>query len=165
MLLDRFSPNGGQVLLVEDNPGDIRLVQEAFKEGGFPCKLHVTRDGEQAMAFLHQEPPYADSPRPTLILLDLNLPRKDPPLLIPSDTLVVRPEGTLVALVGAGNVVHFQRILVGRDFGDRIEVLSGMNEGERAIVNPNDSVQEGVRVQPVAGAEGGAKRPAKAGSH
>jgi CheY-like chemotaxis protein len=77
MLPDRFSPNGGEVLLVEDNPGDIRLVQEAFKEGGFPCKLHVTRDGEQAMAFLHQEPPYADSPRPTLILLDLNLPRKD----------------------------------------------------------------------------------------
>jgi two-component system, chemotaxis family, response regulator Rcp1 len=77
MLPHRFTPNGGQVLLVEDNPGDIRLVLEAFKEGGFPCKLHVTRDGEQAMAFLHQEAPYLDSPRPTLILLDLNLPRKD----------------------------------------------------------------------------------------
>jgi len=88
------------------------------------------------------------------VQVDLNLPRKDPPLLIPSDTLVVRPEGTLVALVGAGNKVHFQRILVGRDFGDRIEVLSGMQAGERAIVNPNDSVQEGVRV-----------RPTKAGSH
>jgi RND family efflux transporter MFP subunit len=99
------------------------------------------------------------------VQVDLNLPRKDPPLLIPSETLVVRPEGTLVALVGAGNVVHFQPIQVGRDFGDHIEVLSGMNEGERAIVNPNDSVQEGVRVQPVAGAEGGAKRPAEAGSH
>jgi RND family efflux transporter MFP subunit len=99
------------------------------------------------------------------VQVDLNLPRKDPPLLIPSETLVVRPEGTLVALVGAGNVVHFQPIQVGRDFGDHIEVLSGMNEGERAIVNPNDSVQEGVRVQPVAGAEGGLKRPAKAGSH
>ena len=97
------------------------------------------------------------------VQVDLNLPRKDPPLLIPSDTLVVRPEGTEVALVGAGNKVHFQRVLVGRDFGDRIEVLSGMKEGERAIVNPNDSVQEGVRVQPVAGAE--PKRPVKAGSH
>jgi RND family efflux transporter MFP subunit len=97
--------------------------------------------------------------------VDLNLPRKDPPLLIPSDTLVVRPEGTEVALVGADNKVHFQRILVGRDFGDRIEVLSGMNEGEKAIVNPNDSVQEGVRVQPVAGAEGAPRLPAKAGSH
>jgi hypothetical protein len=79
--------------------------------------------------------------------------------------LVVRPEGTEVALVGADNKVHFQRILVGRDFGDRIEVLSGMNEGEKAIVNPNDSVQEGVRVQPVAGAEGAPRLPAKAGSH
>ena len=89
------------------------------------------------------------------VQVDLNLPRKDPPLLIPSDTLVVRPEGTLVALVGAGNKVHFQRILVGRDFGDRIEVLSGMQEGEKAIVNPNDSVQEGVRVQPIAGNDHG----------
>jgi len=74
----RFLPGGpGQLLLVEDNAGDIRLVQEAFKEGRFPCKLHITRDGEQAMAFLHHEKPYYDSPRPTLILLDLNLPRKD----------------------------------------------------------------------------------------
>jgi CheY-like chemotaxis protein len=77
MLPHRFTPDRGQVLLVEDNPGDIRLVEEAFKEGKFPCTLHVARDGEQAMAFLHQEAPYADSPRPTFILLDLNLPRKD----------------------------------------------------------------------------------------
>jgi RND family efflux transporter MFP subunit len=92
------------------------------------------------------------------VQVDLNLPRKDPPLLIPSDTLVVRPEGTLVALVDSGNKVHFQRILVGRDFGDRIEVLSGLSEGARAIVNPNDSVQEGARVQPVAGAEPGSSK-------
>jgi RND family efflux transporter MFP subunit len=93
------------------------------------------------------------------VQVDLNLPRKDPPLLIPSDTLVVRPEGTLVAVVGAGNVVHFERIAVGRDFGDQIEVLSGMSDGQRAIVNPNDSVQEGVKVRPVAAAQGpGAKR-------
>jgi multidrug efflux pump subunit AcrA (membrane-fusion protein) len=92
------------------------------------------------------------------VQVDLNVPRKDPPLLIPSDTLVVRPEGTLVALVDSGNKVHFQRILVGRDFGDRIEVLSGLAEGARAIVNPNDSVQEGARVQPVAGAEPGSSK-------
>jgi RND family efflux transporter MFP subunit len=87
------------------------------------------------------------------VQVDMNLPRKDPPLLIPSDTLVVRPEGTLVALVNARNVVHFQRIQVGRDLGDSIEVLSGMKDGDKAIVNPNDSVQEGARVQPVAGVE------------
>ncbi|HTA72133.1 MAG TPA: efflux RND transporter periplasmic adaptor subunit [Bryobacteraceae bacterium] len=83
--------------------------------------------------------------------VDLNLPRKEPPLLIPSDTLVVRPAGTLVALVNADSKVHFQPITVGRDLGDRIEVLSGLKAGQRVIVNPNDSVQEGVRVHPVAG--------------
>jgi len=95
------------------------------------------------------------------VQVDLNLPREDPPLLIASDTLVVRPEGTLVALVGTGNVVHFQRVTVGRDFGDRMEILSGLTEGERAIVNPNDSVQEGVKVSPIAGTDSGAKRPAR----
>jgi CheY-like chemotaxis protein len=60
---------------VEDNPGDIRLVEEAFKEGGFGnCRLNVARDGEQAIAFLHQETPFENSPLPTFILLDLNLP-------------------------------------------------------------------------------------------
>jgi len=87
----------------------------------------------------------------TYAQVDLNLPRKDPPLLIPSDTLVVRPQGTLVALVNADGKVHFQPITVGRDFGDRIEVLSGLKLGQRVIVNPNDSVQEGVKVHPVAG--------------
>jgi RND family efflux transporter MFP subunit len=87
----------------------------------------------------------------TYAQVDLNLPRKDPPLLIPSDTLVVRPAGTQVALLDAKNTVHFQGITVGRDFGDRIEVLSGLKLGQRVIVNPNDSVQEGVKVHPVAG--------------
>jgi chemotaxis family two-component system response regulator Rcp1 len=66
-----------EVLLVEDNPGDIRLIQEAFKEGEVNSHLNVTRDGEQAMAYLRQEGTYSRSPRPAFILLDLNLPRKD----------------------------------------------------------------------------------------
>jgi len=66
-----------EVLLVEDNPGDIRLIQEAFKEGEVNSHLNVTRDGEQAMAYLRQEGTYSKSPRPAFILLDLNLPRKD----------------------------------------------------------------------------------------
>jgi chemotaxis family two-component system response regulator Rcp1 len=65
-----------QVLLVEDNPGDIRLMEEAVKEGALTSKMHVARDGEQAMAFLHHEGKFAGSPRPDFILLDLNLPRK-----------------------------------------------------------------------------------------
>jgi chemotaxis family two-component system response regulator Rcp1 len=66
-----------EILIVEDNTGDIRLLQEAFKEAGLVCRVHVVRDGEQAMAFLNRQGSFADSPRPALILLDLNLPRKD----------------------------------------------------------------------------------------
>lgn len=66
-----------EILLVEDNPGDIRLIQEAFKEGGFSSHLNITRDGEQALAFLRRQGDYAKSPRPSFIILDLNLPRKD----------------------------------------------------------------------------------------
>ncbi|MFC4058336.1 response regulator [Planomonospora corallina] len=65
------------VLLVEDDPGDILLTKEAFELNKVRNKLHVVNDGEQAMAFLRREGEYADAPRPDLILLDLNLPRKD----------------------------------------------------------------------------------------
>lgn len=64
-----------EILLVEDNPGDVRLLQEAFRGTIDPASLHVVRDGEQALKFLRQEPPYQTAPRPTLVLLDLNLPR------------------------------------------------------------------------------------------
>lgn len=66
-----------EILLVEDNPGDVRLTQEALKEGEIPNNLSVVGDGEEAIAFLRKEPPYEDAPRPEIILLDLNLPRKD----------------------------------------------------------------------------------------
>ncbi len=65
------------VLLVEDNPGDIRLTQEAFKEGTVPEELHVVKDGVEALEFLRKQGKYALSPTPDIILLDLNLPRKD----------------------------------------------------------------------------------------
>lgn len=66
-----------QVLLVEDNPGDIRLTQEAFRESKIDCVLDVARDGETALALLRGRPPYNEALRPNLILLDLNLPKKD----------------------------------------------------------------------------------------
>lgn len=81
--------------------------------------------------------------------VDLHLPRKDPPLLLPSDTLSVRPQGTMVAVVGANDAVHFRKVTVGRDYGSNIEILSGLNAGERVIANPNDAVQEGVKVHPI----------------
>jgi two-component system, chemotaxis family, response regulator Rcp1 len=66
-----------EILLVEDNPGDADLAREALDGSKFNNALHVVDDGEKAMAFLRREGPYADMPRPDLILLDLNLPRKD----------------------------------------------------------------------------------------
>jgi two-component system, chemotaxis family, response regulator Rcp1 len=65
------------VLLVEDNPGDVRLTQEAFRDANRSIHLHVASDGVEALAFLRREGAYADAPRPGMILLDLNLPRMD----------------------------------------------------------------------------------------
>ena len=66
-----------EILLVEDNPGDVRLTIEAFREGKVRNNLSVVGDGVQAMAFLRKEGAYADGTRPDVILLDLNLPKKD----------------------------------------------------------------------------------------
>ena len=65
-----------EILLVEDNPGDIRLTQEVLKDGKIHNHLSIAEDGVQALAFLQQQPPYDDAPHPDLILLDLNLPKK-----------------------------------------------------------------------------------------
>lgn len=65
------------VLLAEDNPGDVRLTREALKESKLWINLHVVEDGEAALFFLRQEGAYANAPRPDLILLDLNMPRRD----------------------------------------------------------------------------------------
>ena len=97
----------------------------------------------------------------------LRAAREDPPLIIPSEALIARAEGTLVAVVDASGVVHFTPVRVGRDTGSEIEVLSGIQEGMKVIVNPNDSVREGVSVEtqpflrPHAGSPApGKKRPA-----
>jgi two-component system, chemotaxis family, response regulator Rcp1 len=66
-----------EILLVEDNPGDVRLTIEALKEGKVRNNLSVARDGVEALAFLRREGPHEKASRPDLILLDLNLPKKD----------------------------------------------------------------------------------------
>ena len=66
-----------KILLVEDNPGDVRLTQEALKESKMLNELYVTEDGEEAMEFLNRDGKYSGAPHPDLILLDLNLPKKD----------------------------------------------------------------------------------------
>ena len=65
-----------QILLVEDDPGDVLITREAFAENKVRNQLNVVSDGEAAMAFLRREEGFASAPRPDLILLDLNLPRK-----------------------------------------------------------------------------------------
>jgi len=66
-----------EILLVEDNPGDVRLTKEALKEGKVYSNLHTVKDGVEAMEFLRREGKYRNVPRPDIILLDLNLPKKD----------------------------------------------------------------------------------------
>ncbi len=66
-----------EILFVEDNPGDVRLTQEALNEGNVRINLQVVGDGVEAMSFLRQEGKFVDMSRPDLILLDLNLPKKD----------------------------------------------------------------------------------------
>ena len=66
-----------EVLLVEDSPGDVRLTREAFRDANSSIHLHVVADGMEAMAFLRREGAHAQSRRPDLILLDLNLPKMD----------------------------------------------------------------------------------------
>lgn len=69
--------NPAEILLAEDNPGDVVLAKKALKQGKLANNLHVVADGVEAMRYLRQEAEYADAPRPDLILLDLNMPRKD----------------------------------------------------------------------------------------
>lgn len=70
-------PEPIEVLLVEDNPGDVRLTQEVLKDGKIRNHLSVASDGAEAMEFLHRRGRYSDAPKPDVILLDLNLPKKD----------------------------------------------------------------------------------------
>ena len=65
------------ILLIEDNPGDVRLTQEAFKEGQISIDLNVVMDGVEAIRYLRKEAPYEEATTPDLVLLDLNLPKRD----------------------------------------------------------------------------------------
>ena len=94
------------------------------------------------------------NPRGTLMpgmytQVDFSVPRADPPLSIPSDTLVMRSTGPQVAVVRPDGSVHFTAIQLGRDFGDHLEVLAGIEEGQQLVVNPSDMIREGVKVKPL----------------
>lgn len=96
-------------------------------------------------------------PNPYRILLpgmyaqvDLSSSRAHPPLLIPSSALIVSSEGTEVALVKPDHRLHLQKIAVGRDYGDRIEVANGLQDGDAIVASPSDVLHEGAEVEPVA---------------
>ncbi len=90
--------------------------------------------------------------------VDLSVPRKDPPLVIPGDTLVVRADGPQVAAVSPDGTVHFTRVQLGRDFGATLEVLAGLQEGQELVVNPSDATREGAKVKPVRSEKAAAKK-------
>ena len=92
--------------------------------------------------------------------VDLSSTRTNPPLLVPSDALIVRADGTRVALVRPDHTVHLQKIEVGRDYGDRLEVLGGLKEGDTIIPNPGDIAREGLKVDPVSLAQKAPQHPA-----
>jgi RND family efflux transporter MFP subunit len=81
--------------------------------------------------------------------VELNSARANPPLLIPSDALIVSGDGMQVALLGPNHRVHLQNIVAGRDYGDRIEVMSGLHEGDTIIASPGDVFSEGNEIDPV----------------
>jgi RND family efflux transporter MFP subunit len=81
--------------------------------------------------------------------VDFKTPRFDPPLVVPSDALIVRDNGAQVAVVRPGNTLHLVKIQVGRDYGDRVEVLGGLNDGDTVVTNPGDMAREGLKIDVV----------------
>lgn len=81
--------------------------------------------------------------------VDLSSARRDPPLLVPSEALIVRANGSQVAVVGPDHRAHLRKVEIGRDYGDRLELTGGVAEGALVIVNPGDAIQDGTKVDPV----------------
>lgn len=79
-----------EILLVEDNPGDVRLVEEAFLDGEIANTLHSVTSGEAALEFINRDGEYEDAPPPDVVLLDLNLPKMDEKLIDPVTSITMR---------------------------------------------------------------------------
>ena len=94
--------------------------------------------------------------------VDFSNSRANAPILIPAEALMVRADGTQVAVVGQDSIVHLRKIVIGRDYGDRLEVMQGVQVGDRIIANPGDDAREGVKVDVVEAAEEPAATPAPA---
>lgn len=81
--------------------------------------------------------------------VDFTTPRQEPPLIIRADALIVRGDGPHVAVVGADSIVHFKIVQVGRDYGDTLEILGGLQKGEQVVISPGDAVRENAKVHAI----------------
>ncbi len=86
-----------EILLVEDNPGDVFLIRKLLRKSAISHTLHHVKDGEEALAFLYQTGDFSTSPRPSLILLDLNLPKKDGRQVL--ENLKIDPQLKLIPVI------------------------------------------------------------------
>jgi RND family efflux transporter MFP subunit len=81
--------------------------------------------------------------------VDLSSARVNPPLLLPAQALIIRSDGAQVAVVQPGGIIHLQKVAIGRDYGDRVEIVQGVTEGTTIIAAPGDAAQEGAKIVPV----------------
>jgi RND family efflux transporter MFP subunit len=79
--------------------------------------------------------------------VDLLGARSEPPLLIPAEALIYRAEGTQVAVVRPDGTIHLQKVTVGRDYGDKMEISQGVREGETIVASPTDATREGMKIE------------------
>jgi len=83
--------------------------------------------------------------------VDLSNAVANPRLTVPAPALIVRSDGAQVAVVSPDGILHLQKVAIGRDFGDRVEIVQGLTEGTTILSAPGDTAQEGARIVPVVG--------------
>ena len=142
------------ILLVEDNPKDVRLTQEALREGGFDCELSVARNGAEALDMLRGVPPFAQMSTPDLILLDINLPLKNGREVLAeikrdqrlrSIPVIILTTSRAESDVKACYDLHANSYLVKPlEFDDFTELMSGLHQFwiERALLPPKPATRE-----------------------
>jgi hypothetical protein len=81
--------------------------------------------------------------------VDLSGPRANPPMVVPAAAIIFRSDGAQVAVVQPDETLHLQKIAVGRDYGDRVEILQGVADGAMIVAAPGDAAREGARIVPV----------------